>query len=316
MLYSPPTTRARQLRDLATLDRCDNDASPADHARGSRRAATQLALIAAAALAYFGVRGLTEGSESTAIANADRLLDVEGAFGIDIEASLQGHILDHDSIVTAANWVYTWGHWPVIVFTLVWLYRQHRDSYTLLRNAMFISGAIGLAIFISFPVAPPRLMPTGFVDTVTELSNSYRVLQPPSLINKYAAVPSLHVGWNLLVGILIFRTTRSRVAKLFALAGPAFMASAVVLTANHYIIDAVAGSLVALLGLTIAAIVRRAKLEPATSTDGRIQSGRLRQEPSPASGHHAGLGSTRPLPVATSQAPGLVVTAEGQARSE
>ena len=231
------------------LDRSDNGTSAADRTRGLRRAATQLALIAAAALAYFGVRGLTEGSESTAIANADRVLGIEGAFGIDIEASLQGHILDHHSIVTAANWVYIWGHWPVIVFTLVWLYRQHRDSYTLLRNAMFISGAIGLAIFMAFPVAPPRLMPTGFVDTVTELSNSYRVLQPPSLINKYAAVPSLHVDWNLLVGIVIFRTARSRLAKAFALAGPAFMASAVVLTANHYVVDAVAGSLVALLGL-------------------------------------------------------------------
>ncbi len=270
MLYSSHPTRAERRPGLAKLSGCGNGAPSTGRTRGLRRAATQLALIAAAALAYFGVRGLTEGSKSTAIANADRVLDVEGVFGIDVEASLQGHILDHHSIVTAANWVYIWGHWPVIVVTLIWLYRQHRDSYTLLRNAMFISGAIGLAIFISFPVAPPRLMPTGFVDTVTELSNSYRVLQPPSLINKYAAVPSLHVGWNLLVGILIFRTTRSRVFKLFALAGPAFMASAVVLTANHYIIDAVAGSLVSMLGLTSAVIVRRMRSmndqAPGTST--------------------------------------------------
>ncbi len=122
---------------------------------------------------------------------------------------------------------------------------------------MFISGAIGLVILILFPVAPPRLMPAGFVDTVTELSTSYRVLQPPSLINKFAAVPSLHVGWNLLVGILIFTTSRNRLARLFALGGPLLMATAVVLTANHYIVDAVAGSIVALAGLAGAVALRR-----------------------------------------------------------
>ena len=252
-----------------------NDVSPvdqglaADDNRGDRRQAvmvpgrwlggvtTQFASVLLAALLYFGVRGLTESSESTAVANAGRVLHLEAILGIDIEASLQGFILDHRGIVTAANWMYIWGHWPVIGLTLVWLYRRHRDSYTLLRNAMFISGAIGLVIFMTFPVAPPRLMPTGFVDTVTELSNSYRVLQPPSLVNKFAAVPSLHVGWNLLVGILIFRTARSRAARLFALAGPALMASAVVLTANHYIVDAIAGSVVALTGLATAAALQR-----------------------------------------------------------
>lgn len=225
--------------------------------RNLRDVLTQFALIGAAALAYFGVRGLTEGSEATAVANARRVLDVEAFFGLDVEASLQRFILGHREIVTAANWVYIWGHWPVIVATLVWLYRKHRDSYTLLRNAMFISGAIGLAIFMAFPVAPPRLMPSGFVDTVTELSNSYRVLQPPSLVNKYAAVPSLHVGWNLLVGVVVFRTVHARWAKALAATGPLLMAAAVVLTANHYVVDAVAGSAVALTGLAAAVLMQR-----------------------------------------------------------
>ena len=249
------STHARPVdQGLARGDRRHAVMAPA---RRSRGVTTQVAAVLLAALLYFGVRGLTESSESTAVTNAGRVLRLEAILGIDIEASLQGFILDHRWVVTAANWVYIWGHWPVIALTLVWLYRRHRDSYTLLRNAMFISGAIGLVIFVTFPVAPPRLMPTGFVDTVTELSNSYRVLQPPSLVNKFAAVPSLHVGWNLLVGILIFRTARTRAARLFALAGPAFMASAVVLTANHYIVDAIAGSVVALTGLAAAAALQR-----------------------------------------------------------
>ena len=222
---------------------------------GARALALQLSLIVGAALAYFGVRGLTEGSESTAVEHARGVLRFERTLGIDIEQGVQSWILGHNWIVTAANWVYIWGHWPVITITFFWLYRRHHGSFLLLRNAMFISGAIGLVIFMSYPVAPPRLMPSGFVDTVTELSTSYRVLQPPALVNKFAAVPSLHVGWNLLVGIMLYRTLKHPVARIAALGGPLLMASAVVLTANHYVFDVLAGSTVALAGLAAASLL-------------------------------------------------------------
>ena len=212
----------------------------------------QLSLILGAALAYFGVRGLTEGSEQAAVINGRWVLRLEQSVGLDFESAVQSSILDHGRIVTAANWVYIWGHWPVIVLTLTWLYRNHRDSFLLLRNAMFVSGLIGLVVFMSFPVAPPRLMPGQFSDTVTQFSNSYRVLQPPSLINKFAAMPSLHVGWNLLVAVIVFRHIRNRVGRLLVLASPLVMASAVVLTANHYVVDALAGSFVAVVGLLVA----------------------------------------------------------------
>ena len=75
----------------------------------------------------------------------------------------------------------------------------------------------------TFAVAPPRLLETGFVDTVTEQSNAYRILQPPSLVNKYAAVPSLHVGWNVLIGIALYRAGRSRIVRAFAVASPLLM---------------------------------------------------------------------------------------------
>lgn len=219
--------------------------------------ATQFALVFAAALAYFGVRGLTEGSESTAVSNAQGLLSMERWFNVDIEAGLQSLVIDHRWIVTLANWVYIWGHWPVITITLVWLYRKHRLDYFLLRNAMFISGAIGLVIFALLPVAPPRLLPSGYVDTVTNLSTSYRVLQPPQLINEFAAVPSLHVGWNLLVGLMIFRAAKRSKFRYLGFASPVFMATAVVLTANHYLSDVVLGMIVALIGLALASAGRR-----------------------------------------------------------
>lgn len=208
----------------------------------------QVVLVAGAILLYFGVRGLTERRASTAFTNARWLREFETTMKVDIEEFLQRWILEHDVIVTLANWVYIWGHWPVILTTFVWLFARHRDEYVLLRNAMFISGAIGLVMFAVYPVAPPRLLPD-FVDTVTERSETYRVLQPPALVNKYAAMPSLHFGWNLLVGIFIYRVARSRLAEAYAILGPLLMGAAIILTANHFVVDAIVGGAVAMIGL-------------------------------------------------------------------
>jgi hypothetical protein len=151
-------------------------------------------------LAYFGIRNLTVGSREDALGNAEHILEAEDALGIAWEDAIQASIVGSDTFVTLANWVYIWGHWPVILSAAIALYIVRRDSYFLLRNALFVSGAIGFVMFALVPVAPPRLLDLGFVDTVTEQSNAYRALQPPGLTNQYAALPSLHLGWNLAVG--------------------------------------------------------------------------------------------------------------------
>ncbi len=208
--------------------------------------------VGTAVLFYFAVRGVTEGSAATAIEHGRAVMALEQRLGIAFEPTSQDHFASNQLVTTLANWIYIWGHWPVIIVTLVWLHERHRYLYLLLRNAMFVSGAIGLVIFVSYPVAPPRLIGAGFVDTVTEMSTSYRVLQPPSLVNKYAAIPSLHVGWNLLVGIALWRATTTWQRHVVALSSPVLMTAAVLLTANHYLLDAVAGAVVALIGLAIA----------------------------------------------------------------
>ncbi len=210
--------------------------------------AKQVGLIMAAVLLYFGVRGATQGDVATSVQNGLNVLDFERSIGLDIEHWAQGLIVDHHWLVTLANWIYIWGHWPVIAATLIWLHRQQRPGYLQLRNAMFISGAIGLVIFMNFAVAPPRLLNVGLQDTVSEFSNSYRVLQPPSLVNKYAAVPSLHVGWNLLVGLAVYRATRTKWIRAVGILSPILMTITVVVTANHYVIDAILGAAVAMVG--------------------------------------------------------------------
>ncbi|MEZ5412326.1 MAG: phosphatase PAP2 family protein [Acidimicrobiales bacterium] len=239
---------------------------------------TQLALVALAALTYFGVRGLTEANQVAAVAHAHDVLRFEHGLGLDVEHRLQAAVIGHHAIVTAMNWVYIWGHWPAIIATLVWLYRSDRDGYRLLRNAMFVSGAIGLVVFAAFPVAPPRLADLGLIDTVTAHSSSYRVLQPPSLVNRYAAVPSLHVGWNLLVGVFLWRHAGGRL-RAVAVASPALMFAAVVLTANHFVVDGLAGMTVAAVGLVSATAVRRLVLRPAgQALGGLVLDGTVRSD--------------------------------------
>lgn len=130
------------------------------------------------------------------------------------------------------------------------MWSRHRDAYPVYRNAVLISGAAGMIVFALYPVAPPRLVPElGLVDTVTLHSHSYRVLQPPALTNLYASVPSLHFGWDFLVGIAIARNANPRPGRLIGVLLPIAMFSAIVLTANHYLVDGVAGGIFALTAL-------------------------------------------------------------------
>ena len=154
----------------------------------------QFVLITTAALLYFGVRMVTKDAEAAAFANAQDLLRFEARLGLDIEAWAQEQILGSEAIVTFFNWVYIWLHWPVIIGAFFWLYRYNKRGFVLFRNAMIVSGAIGLIFFVTYPVAPPRFL-DGFSDTVSDLSTSYKYLQPPSIVNKFAAMPSLHVGY-------------------------------------------------------------------------------------------------------------------------
>jgi membrane-associated phospholipid phosphatase len=227
-------------------------APPRGHALGLL---VQVGLVAAFALAYFGIRGITRGSEARAFANARDLAGLEDALGIAWERGIQEAAMAHDGLVTLANWVYIYGHWPVIVTAMVVLYLRCPPHYVLLRDALILSGVIGMVCFALLPMAPPRLGVLDVVDTVSTRSEGYRALQPPSLTNPYAAMPSLHVGWNLLVGIVLWRATRNRVLRAAALIGPVAMAWAVVATANHFVLDVVAGSLVALAGLGLARAV-------------------------------------------------------------
>ncbi|WP_350275717.1 phosphatase PAP2 family protein [Kribbella sp. HUAS MG21] len=218
----------------------------------------EVTVITVAIVLYFGVRGLMTTRVDVAFRNAVYIVDLERALGVFVEAELQRSVTEHSWLVELLGYIYIYGHWPVLLSTLLWLLIRHRDAYRRFRNAMLISGGAGLAIFALFPVAPPRFLTTyGFVDTVTERTSAYRVLQPPAFVNQYAAVPSLHFGWNLLMGIAVAALGGHWIIRLFGWVMPLLMLAAIVLTANHYIFDGLIGGALALLGLFAAVRVGR-----------------------------------------------------------
>jgi hypothetical protein len=214
-------------------------------------AAHEVAVIALAALAYVAVRALTESDLREAEANGRRILSLERTLHLDWEQGLQSFVLQYHRLPTLANWVYIWGFWPVLAGTAVFLYTRHTGEYFRLRNAVFVSAAIGFAFFLAFPVAPPRLVDPGLVDTVQDRVSWYRTILPPRLTNEYAAMPSLHVGWTLLVGVALARALRRPAGYALAVLLPTAMALAVVVTANHYVADALVGCAVAATSLVV-----------------------------------------------------------------
>jgi PAP2 superfamily len=231
----------------------------------------QVLAVAVGIFVYFRIRGLAHASVDVAMGHAHNVSTLERWLGIDMEHAVQAPVAASQTLATAANWVYVWGHWPVILTTMVWLMWRHRDVFRRLRDAMLVSGFLGMAIFVSFPVAPPRLADPSLVDTVTESSEAYRYLQPPAFVNQYAAMPSLHAGWDLLVGLAIISAAASVAVKAAGVLMPLLMMWAVVATANHYVLDVVAGIALVLIGHVAALLLERRRAQSRTGVHAEPQ---------------------------------------------
>ena len=218
------------------------------------RALREVALVAVGLLVYFLVRGNVTEREALATRNALAVIDAEKALGIFWEPRLQSWVLDSAFQVRFWNWVYFWAHAPAIVIVGLWLLWRHWPTYQVIRNAFLVSAVIGLVCYYLYPVAPPRLMPGhGFVDTMLLYSTtSYQAQSLKPFVNPYAAMPSLHFGWSFLLGVGVWLVWRDWRGVALGLLLPVSMGLAIVLTANHYILDGVAGFAVCLVGLAIA----------------------------------------------------------------
>jgi membrane-associated phospholipid phosphatase len=268
--------RARCVVSQAWSDHSPRVSRPTSASfRTALRVAPRIGIVLAAVIGYFGIRGLTDSSQATALHNAAHVDAVEHGLHLDWEPQLQSLVVDNHSITRLLNWIYIFGHWPVIALTLIWLLSQHPALFSRAVGAMLLSGSAGLIAFAVFPVAPPRLASLGMTDTVTEQSHAYRLLQPPAFTNQFAAMPSLHVGWNLLMTLAVLAATRKIWLRVLAVALTVSMDATVVLTANHYVLDVFAGVVLADLGWYVMGHLqnraRRRRRPPTEGTAGAVE---------------------------------------------
>ena len=212
-------------------------------------------VMGVAYLLYYLVRHQAAQRTADAFQNAGDLVRFEQQLGIFKELSLQAATLPYEGLTQLFNVIYFYGHFPLIILVGLWLFWKHPPVYSLVRNAFLASGAIALVIFLLFPVAPPRLIGGGFVDTL-RFTIALTYDNSPG-VNEFAAVPSMHVGWNLLLALGLFTATRNPLVRALALLLPPAMILATVVTGNHYLLDTVAGIMTAVTGLTIALLIHR-----------------------------------------------------------
>jgi len=214
---------------------------------------TGVAEILVAAVAYIAYSlscGAVPTHRDLAFANADRVIALESTMRILVERAMQLPVLPHGWLVQVFNAIYMWGHLPLIVGVLAWLFLLHRPQYRLVRNALLVSGAIGLVLFYGVPLAPPRLVPSlHIVDTAALISPVYDTVEPKVFFNPYAAMPSMHIAWDLLMGLALVWCARFALIRWLGALLPLAMLVAVVVTGNHYVVDGVAGAAVGLAGL-------------------------------------------------------------------
>ena len=215
------------------------------------RYARELALMPLVYLLYFAVRAQAVGNTTEAFRNANQVIRVERWLGIFKELELQNATsLSYGVLLHFFNIVWFYGHWPVIIVCGVWLFVKHPQIYNLTRNAFLATGAIALVVYALFPVVPRHFVGDGVVYTLT---TSYVMNSEQSaLVNPFAPIPRMHVGWNFLIASGLFLAfPGSRLRYLLVLI-PILTWVSTVATGSHYIIDGFAGIGVALVGFLVA----------------------------------------------------------------
>ena len=204
---------------------------------------TEAAVFVGAYLLYNGIRPLVEGAEPVAVENAFRLIELERSLGIFHEETLQRAADGNAWFATSMEWFYLQAYHPLMVVGAVLVYLRDRPLYVRYRNSVLLAMAIGLVIFTVFPVAPPRLIPeAGFVEVIHAPDDLTSAVK-----NDFAAVPSYHFGFVLLVSVGVAHAYRLRWwGAALLLLSPALMFVAIVATANHFFVDAIAGGAIVL----------------------------------------------------------------------
>jgi hypothetical protein len=209
---------------------------------------------------YSAIRNLSEGTTRVAYHHARQLMDWQQTIGLNHEATLQSWALNSRPLIIAMNYIYGSLHFIVTAGAVIYLYRRFPGDYPRWRNTLALTTVLALIGFIFWPLMPPRLLYTvapgryDFVDTLARYPTfwSFDSGAINKISNQYAAMPSLHFGWSLFCAASLAPRLRRRPARVAAALYPLLTMAAIVLTANHFFLDAAGGAVVFLAGYWLA----------------------------------------------------------------
>jgi len=232
--------------------------------KGWGDAGLQISLFVVAELAYETVRGVADGQRVQAFHNGANVISLEKSLHTFFEPNFQAFFIDHRWLIDFANFMYMNSHFVVTTAFLVWLYMFRNSSFYFVRNMFLVAMGLAIVGYALVPTAPPRLFPqAGFVDTITDYA---KVNHDSGLvkvfINPYAAIPSMHVAFSLMIGLTGALISRHAITRALWCVYPVLVFWVVIVTANHFWIDGAAGALVACLS-ALAARQVLARVRPA-----------------------------------------------------
>jgi membrane-associated phospholipid phosphatase len=215
--------------------------------KGGADALAQLGIFVLADLLYETVRGISESNQAIPFQNARTLVSTEKSLHFFVEQSIQSWAMDHRVLIDFANFMYVNSHFVITTSALVWLYLRHNEKFYFVRNMFVVAMGLALVGYVLLPTAPPRFFPElGFVDTLSYYVN---VKHDSGLVtlffNPYAAVPSMHVAFSLLIAGPAMLIVKGRAFKALWALYPLVVTFVVVVTGNHWLMDALAGAAVA-----------------------------------------------------------------------
>ena len=203
-------------------------------------------------LGYSTVRRITADSTKIAAENAVNLVKFQDWMGFPNEATLQGWFIDSEVLIKIANTFYFVMHFPSMIVFLVWVMVRKIEWMPQVRASLCLATFSGLIIHLLFPLMPPRLMVSyGFIDTAKVFGPDPYSLGIAKAANEFAAMPSLHVGWALLIALAAIRILKTP-ARWLMLLHPILTTIVVVVTANHFWLDIIVGAILALAGWQLA----------------------------------------------------------------
>jgi len=208
---------------------------------------------------YSAIRNSNGSHPLRAFHNAEHIISLEHHLGIFHEATIQSWALHCKPLIITANYLYGSLHFVVTIGVGIWLFRKYSDDYPRFRNTLAVTTSLALIGFSLFPLMPPRLrgldgMHIGFVDTLQKYPTIWSFDSGPAarVSNQYAAMPSVHIAWATWCALAMVPRLKSTGAKILAASYPFITLIVIVITANHYVIDAVGGLVILSIGWVVA----------------------------------------------------------------